>query len=78
MKIDKSKLSALSAMGDEELWRQIRAIASAYGITLPEKAPPSQELSRVRSAFNGERLNLCEAVNAIKSYKGRNENGNGC
>ena len=78
MRIDKNKLSCMAVIKDDDLWRQIKSIASLYGISLPDKTPPGEELARVRAAFNGDKLNLNEAINAIKAYKGRNGNGNEC
>ena len=70
MKIDKSKLDAMSALSDEELWKKIREIAGEKGIKMPENAPSSAELSKVRSALSeADKLNLPKAMRIVNNLK---------
>lgn len=75
MKINKEKLSSITSMDDNTLWREIRAIGASYGITLPEKTPPKSELDKVRYALCGTKLNLGEAIGIINNYKKGETNG---
>ena len=70
MKIDKSKLDAMSSLSDEELWKKIREIAGEKGIKMPEKAPSGEELSKVRSALSeADKLNLPQAMRIVNNLK---------
>lgn len=70
MKIDKSKLEAMSALSDEELWNQIRQIAGEKGIRMPEKSPGKNELSKVRAALSdADKLSLPGAMRMINNLK---------
>ena len=46
MKIDKEKLTALTALPDNELWCEVRKIAKSYGFTLPESTPSECEMQK--------------------------------
>jgi hypothetical protein len=70
MKIDKEKLKALVEKPDDELWREIVAIAASHGFKLPEKTPSHTEMEKMRAAVsNGAKLNLAEAIRVINNYR---------
>ena len=70
MKINKEKLRELQAMGDDELWREIRTVAASYGFTLPEKTPPKSEMDKLRRTVGeSEKINLAEAARIINGYR---------
>ena len=70
MKIDKAKLEAMSALSDEELWKQIKSAAASKGINMPEKAPRTEELNKVRQALSdADKLNLSSAMRLINDLK---------
>lgn len=70
MKIDKSKLEAMSLLSDEELWREIRTVAASHGIRMPEKTPGRDELNKVRTALSdADKLNLASAMKIVNSLK---------
>ena len=72
MKIDKEKLTALTALPDNELWCEVRKIAKSYGFTLPESTPSECEMQKLRSAVSGElKLSMTDAVKMINDYKRR-------
>lgn len=72
MRIDKEKLSRLAALPDEELWRQVVAIAGAHGLKLGDKAPPHEELEKLRSMVEGgSRLSIATAMKIVNDYKRR-------
>ncbi len=74
MKIDKEKLNALAALPDAELWAQIRRMTEGYGINLPEKTPPKEELQKLRALFSDtNKLNLFGAMKIINDYKRGNK-----
>lgn len=69
MKLNKEELERIAALNDDELWRTVVTMASSYGFKLPEKTPEHCELDRLRSAVNGSKLNLTEAIRLLNSYK---------
>ena len=70
MKIDKSKLDALAALPDEELWKKIREVADGKGITLPKEEPSKSDLLALRSILTGgEKLNMMAAARLIRDLK---------
>ncbi len=76
MKINKEKLAELVALGDRELWCEVRKIAASYGFTLPEKTPSHSDMERLRSAVSdGAKLNMREALKIINDC--RRSAGNG-
>ena len=70
MNIDKSKLEALSSLSDEALWAQIRSLAQANGIKLPNGTPPHEELERLREICRDQtKLNMLQAMRIVNSFK---------
>lgn len=70
MKLNKEKLDALCALDDDALWREIRGIAAAYGLCLPERTPPHSELEKMReAALGGPKLNLGEAMKILNKQR---------
>ena len=70
MKIDKSKLQAMAALSDEDLWKEIQFAAKSKGLSLPEKSPSPSELQKVRDALSDvDKLKLSTAVKLINDLK---------
>ena len=70
MKIDKSKLEAMAALSDAELWQSIKSIASEHGVKMPDNQPRHEALARVRSALaDAEKLNLIGAMRIVNDLK---------
>lgn len=69
MKINKEELERIAALGDDELWQTVVKMAGSYGFKLPEKTPEHSELEKLRSAVNGNKLNLTDAVKLLNSYR---------
>ncbi len=70
MKIDKSKLDAMAKLSDSELWAQIKSVAEAHGIKMPEKQPSADELSKVRGALSeADKLSLMTAMRMVNNLK---------
>lgn len=64
------RLRALCALGDDELWREIRKIAGTHGLNLPEATPQHAEMERLRAAVSGGGgLNLASAMRIVNEYK---------
>ncbi len=63
------RLRALCALGDDELWREVRSIAATHGLRLPEATPPHSEMEKMRAAVSGGGLNLAGAMRIINEYK---------
>ena len=74
MKIDKSKLDAMTKLSDDELWAQIRLVAEKHGVKMPESRPSSAELAKVREALSeADRLSLMSAMRMVNSLKKGNK-----
>ena len=70
MKVNKEKLQKLAAKSDEELWIEIRSIATAHGYTMPQYAPSHQDMEKIRAAMLGvEKMNLTDAIRIIGTCK---------
>ena len=70
MKIDKTKLDAMLSLSDAELWGEIRKVARAKGINMPEKTPSESEIRPVRAALSeAEKLNLASAMRLVNDLK---------
>ena len=70
MKIDKTKLDAMLSLSDAELWGEIRKVARAKGINMPEKTPSESEIRKVRAALSeAEKLNLASAMRLVNDLK---------
>lgn len=70
MKIDKTKLDAMLALSDDELWNEIRSVAKSKGINMPDKTPSNSELTKVRSALaEADKLSLPSAMRLINELK---------
>ena len=73
MRIDKTKLTELTRLSDDEFWKKIREITAPYGVSLPEKTPKKNELDALRLALNdSDSFSLAKAMKLIKDYKRRN------
>jgi hypothetical protein len=44
-------------------------MADSYGFKLPEKTPAHSELEKLRSAVNGTKLNLSDALKLLNNYR---------
>lgn len=76
MKLDRSKLEAIVALPDDELWAMIREVARGHGFTLPEKPPAHSELEKIRAAVShGASPNIAEALRVINDYRRGKKNG---
>ena len=70
MKINRDKVAHLSALGDSELWNEIRSIAGSHGFRLPESTPSAADMAKLREAISGSaRANLADAIRIINNYK---------
>ena len=67
MKFNKEQLDALVALPDDALWKEIVNMAKKFGYTLPEATPSHSELEKLRSAVNGSKINVAEALKVLKS-----------
>ena len=70
MQFDKQALDALMMQNDRALWENIRKIAGASGITLPQNPPPPAELSRLRAMIgSGNIPDVSAAMKTVNEYK---------
>lgn len=70
MKINKQQLSALSALPDEALWREIVRMGAEHGIKIPADPPSHEELMRLRGIIaDPDKLRMSDAIRAVNDYK---------
>ncbi len=69
MKFSKEELSALAALPDDALWCEIQRIAEGYGLKLPPKKPPHEDLEKLRSFARGERIPTAEMMRLVSKYR---------
>ena len=71
MRLDRDKLLDMVALPDAELWKTIVDIGRGHGFTLPEKAPPHEELEKLRGIVkDGSKMNVASALRLLNKYKG--------
>ena len=69
MRVDKEKLKGLLSLPDEALWAEIVKIGASYGFTLPESAPPKEQLNKLRSTVKEDKINALEAMRILGSIR---------
>ena len=70
MKIDKSKLEALTSLPDDELWEAISSAAGSRGLNLPKNAPSKEELAKLRQALTElDKMSMIDAMRIVNKYK---------
>ena len=69
MRFDKSQLEALAALPDDRLWEEVIKIAASFGYSLPQKAPPHEDLEKMRDAVRTQKINPSEAIRLVNKYK---------
>ena len=69
MRIDKAQLEAIAAMPDDKLWATVVAMARGYGFSLPEKTPSHEELEKLRTAVNADKINVSDAMRVLNNYR---------
>ena len=71
MRLDRDKLLDMVALPDAELWKTIVEIGRGHGFTLPEKAPPHEELEKLRGIVkDGSKMNVASALRLLNKYNG--------
>lgn len=74
MKINMERLRALCALGDDELWREVRGIAASHGLNLPERTPSHSEMEKMREAVSsGGGISLRDAMRLVNEYRRGNK-----
>ena len=71
MKLNNNMLNKLRGLDDEALWREIRTMASSYGLKLPEKTPNAGDLKKVRDALDIGEISTADAMRLMNEYKRR-------
>ena len=70
MQFNKDALRALLALDDHALWDQIRTIAASGGVTLPDGAPPKEDIARLRAALgSASASDVAGAMKIIDDYR---------
>ena len=70
MKFNRDKLNEIAKMDDRELWSTVKDIAKRYGITLPDQAPSSRDMARLRATMTGaEKISLKDAAQILDKYR---------
>ena len=70
MKLDQEKLKQLSSLSDEELMTEIRKMAEAKGLRLPQASPSHEDLSRLRALLTAEGgFGMLDAMRYYSAFK---------
>ena len=69
MKIDKEKLDKLLSLPDDKLWAEIVRLGGAYGMKIPTAPPPADQMARLRSAVNTDKLRMSDAIKLMNEIK---------
>lgn len=69
MRFDKTKLEALAALPDDQLWAEVIKIASSFGYSLPQSTPPHDQLEKMRDMARADKINPSEAIRLVNQYK---------
>jgi hypothetical protein len=69
MRFDRTKIEALAALPDDQLWSEVVKIADSFGYSLPKQTPPHSELEKMRNAVKTEKINVSEALRIVNQYK---------
>ena len=72
MNFDKNKLDTLVSLPDEDLWNEIRKMAGAHGLNLPNTAPPPEEIERLRTICrDSSKISMLQAMRIVNNIKRR-------
>lgn len=70
MKLNQEQLKRLSALSDAELEREIRRMAAAKGLSLPQASPAHEDLEKLRTLLTSEKgFGLMDAMRYYNAYK---------
>lgn len=69
MEIRPEMLAKLLSENDERLWELIRRVAVMNNITLPTKAPSSEEMARLREVLKSTSLSYDDAMKVLNNFK---------
>ena len=69
MRIDKEKMNKLMALDDAALWAEIVRMAKGFGFNISENAPKSEDMQKIRSMLDADKINPYSAMKIIQSYK---------
>ncbi len=68
-KFSKEDLDRLAALPDDKLWCEIQKIAQGYGLNLPPKQPPKEDLEKLRAFARGEKIPTSEMMRLVSKYR---------
>ena len=72
MNIDADKLNRLKELPDKDLWIEVRKMAGAHGLSLPEGLPSHEELEKLRAMCDGVgKISLFQALKIVNDVKRR-------
>ena len=70
MKLDQEKLKRLSSLSDAELMTEIRKMAEAKGLKLPQASPSHEDLERLRALLSAEGgFGMMDAMRYYAAFK---------
>ena len=70
MKLNQEELKRLSSLSDEKLEREIRRMAEAKGIRLPNASPAHEDLEKLRAMLSDKNgFGLMDAMRYYNAYK---------
>ncbi len=69
MKFSKEEMEKLAALPDDKLWCEIQKIASGYGLKLPPRMPPHDDLEKLRAFARGDKIPTAEMMRLVSKYR---------
>ncbi len=70
MKLNQEELKRLSTLSDKELEREIRRMAAAKGLSLPQASPDHEDLEKLRALLSNEGgVGLMDAMRYYNAYR---------
>ena len=69
MRIDREKLKRLTELDDNALWAEIVGMAKSMGFSIVEKVPNSEDMQKIRSLLDADKINPYSAMKIMKNYK---------
>ena len=69
MRIDREKLKKLMELNDDALWAEIVKMAKSMGFSIVENVPNSEDMQKIRSLLDADKINPYSAMKIMKNYK---------
>ena len=69
MRIDREKLKRLTELDNNALWAEIVGMAKSMGFSIVENVPKGEDMQKIRSLLDADKINPYSAMKIMKNYK---------